>query len=252
MIYAMYFSPTGSSKKNAIEVAKIFDNEFISLDLTVLNAIKLPTFTKDDLVIFSCPVYMGRIYTGVFKALEKIQGHGASCMGLATYGNRHYDEALNELCTFAKSKDFRPISAAALIGQHTYGTIATGRPNEEDLNQTRNFFTKVKRDFLKGDMKELSSLTTFQSTEACWGGRFRPLTSDQCTACGLCSRECPTQAISYDNYKDIDDEKCIACFRCIKVCPVHAKNMNTSKYEEFAEAFTLKLAKERENQYFKS
>ena len=48
----------------------------------------------------------------------------------------------------------------------------------------------------------------------------------------------------------VDPERCISCFRCIRNCPVHAKNMDTPEYREFAEMFTEKLSKRRENEYF--
>jgi len=119
------------------------------------------------------------------------------------------------------------------------------------LEETRKFFQKVRVEFLNGNIKELSSFTSFENNEGGKGGRFRPLTSDSCIECGLCAEKCSTQAINYDNYKEIDNEKCIACFRCIKICPVKAKNIDTTEYKEFAETFTLKLAEKRENQYFK-
>ena len=46
---------------------------------------------------------------------------------------------------------------------------------------------------------------------------------NKCTACGLCIKNCPADAISYVNEKAfIDEKKCIKCARCIAVCPVKA------------------------------
>jgi ferredoxin len=251
MIYSIYFSPTGTSKTNALEVAKVFDENFTSIDLTVLDNANFPEITKDDLVIFSFPVYSGRIFSGIFAALEEIKGNGAPCICLVNYGNREYDDSLKEVCTFAKSKGFVPFASSALIGQHTYGSIAVGRPNRDDLKETREFFQKVKVEFLQGNIKELSAFTSFENNQVGKRGNFRPLTSDSCIECGLCAKNCPTQAINYVNYKEIDNEKCIACFRCITICPVKAKNIDIPQYKEFAKGFTLKLAAKRENQYFK-
>jgi ferredoxin len=44
---------------------------------------------------------------------------------------------------------------------------------------------------------------------------------EKCTACGICKRECPAEAIGGD--KDIvhtvDQDKCIKCNTCFEVCP---------------------------------
>ena len=82
------------------------------------------------------------------------------------------------------------------------------------------------------------------------GGGYHPDTNELCNKCGMCVRMCPVNAISKDDCKTIDDN-CIACFRCIRICPQHAKNMdNNKKYQEFAKAFSEKLANPRENEYF--
>lgn len=47
--------------------------------------------------------------------------------------------------------------------------------------------------------------------------------SDECTACGACMEECPTEAISTGDEKySIDPEKCVDCGACEAVCPVGA------------------------------
>jgi len=47
--------------------------------------------------------------------------------------------------------------------------------------------------------------------------------TDECINCGVCTSECPTDAISEagDKYV-IDAEKCTDCGACADVCPVDA------------------------------
>jgi len=42
--------------------------------------------------------------------------------------------------------------------------------------------------------------------------------SDKCTACGLCARWCPADAIVVDDHAQIDDAQCIGCGQCYAVC----------------------------------
>lgn len=52
-----------------------------------------------------------------------------------------------------------------------------------------------------------------------------PLTSpSKCTACGICPKECPGDAISLNPLR-IDAEKCIGCGKCIGICPERAFNV---------------------------
>jgi len=46
--------------------------------------------------------------------------------------------------------------------------------------------------------------------------------SDDCTACGACMDECPTEAISEGDIYVIDPELCTDCGACADVCPVEA------------------------------
>jgi len=51
------------------------------------------------------------------------------------------------------------------------------------------------------------------------------INQDDCVSCGLCAKNCPTDAISKTEDKTyvIDQEKCIKCGICLTVCPDKAK-----------------------------
>ena len=41
-----------------------------------------------------------------------------------------------------------------------------------------------------------------------------------CIGCGLCKRNCPSEAITVENFNaKIDPEKCTGCGTCIEKCP---------------------------------
>jgi NAD-dependent dihydropyrimidine dehydrogenase PreA subunit len=43
---------------------------------------------------------------------------------------------------------------------------------------------------------------------------------DECTACGACMDECPSDSISAGDFYTIDPETCTDCNACADVCPV--------------------------------
>ena len=46
--------------------------------------------------------------------------------------------------------------------------------------------------------------------------------SDDCTACGTCIDECPSQSITEGDIYKINPDTCTDCGDCAEVCPVEA------------------------------
>ena len=247
---AVYFSATGTSKRNVEALAKTYAADYRTIDLTRFDSAKEEQyFSRDDLVIIGAPVYSGRIYCGAAERFHTLHGDQTPCLITVTYGNRHYDDALLELKDLMTQQGFRVIAGAALIGEHTYGDIQKGRPNDQDLEETIRFAERIREELASDQVSEPVIPGKHPYRDGGNGGGFRPLTDDSCNRCHLCEKECPQGAI-HEDCITIDGNRCIACFRCIRICPVGAKNMNTPEYTDFARDFSNKLAKRRENEYF--
>ena len=244
-VTAVYFSPTGNTKKSVETMAAAISEQYEVLDLTVMankNAEK--EFSADDLVIFGMPVYAGRIPMVAAPRLEGLKGNQTPCIIVATYGNRHYDDALGEMEDIAKEHGFVVKGAAAVIGRHTYGEIQMNRPDADDLAACAAFA----KDAAVSDGMKAMVPGNRPYKDGIPGGSYKPLTSATCVGCGVCKEGCPVGAIGDDFM--VNPEVCIACFRCIRNCPVGAKNMDTEAYNTFAAGFTAKLAERRENEFF--
>lgn len=250
-IYAVYYSPTYTSKKNAVSIAKEFSNDVTEVDMTILS--KEPSvseFTENDVVVFGAPVYGGRLYKGFAEKLKTLKGNKTPCVITTTYGNYDFEDALVEMKDIVESNGFVPFAGAATLGEHTFGKIAIGRPDADDIKKNSDFAKKAVAKLKKGDLTlEVTGNKPYKDGGN--GGKFRPLTDKNlCSNCGWCAENCPVGAISKEDTSVIDENKCISCFRCIKNCPRGAKNMDTPDYNSFAVGFTEKLSKKCENKYF--
>lgn len=246
-VTAVYFSPTDTSRKGVCAIAKTLDGTSNEIDLTCHG--ENAKFGSNDVVVFGAPVYGGRLFKGFVERLSGIQGDKTPCVITVTYGNRDYDDALLEMHDLVIANGFVPIAAAALIGQHTYGSIQVGRPNKDDLDEDVLFAEKIVNKLKSGDFSIPDIPGNRPYREGGNGGSFIPLTNDNCVNCGNCVAECPMQAIGADN-RTIKTDKCIACFRCIRRCPVSAKHIDIPAYNEFAAMFTEKLKAPKSNIYF--
>ena len=246
-VTAVSFSPTGGSQKGALSIARELDPNCSFLDLTLQ-----PPAAREPLAQriwwFSRPGLLG---PPSFSCNRPILHAARSKYPLHCHRDlrqQDFDDALLELAQLVTPLGFRPLAAAALVAQHTYGEIAVGRPDQADLEQNVLFAQQVRQKLDQGGTTPPAIPGNFPYREG-GAGTFHPKTSDACVHCGLCVRECPVGAIDAEDPSRIDAAHCLSCFRCIKVCPTGAKNMNTPAYRTFASAFSLKLRERKDNLY---
>lgn len=249
------FSPTGTSRKNLLAVVSgMKEMECQHIDITYNIPSDMNTLGREDLVFFSVPVYGGHVPSIALQRMNKVRGEGTSAILLVTYGNRDFEKALNQLEDFVLERGFRPIAAAAMLGEHSYSNpcnpIAVGRPDAADLTSAKEFGVKLWKEKLSEYVEVPSEISTrkMPKVKTPWLNMLRfvwfvlgyqrqqkknpvkiypSAPAAQCTHCGKCVDLCPTQAIAIGKEEVTDSNRCIRCCACVKGCPSGARTFDS-------------------------
>lgn len=143
-VTGVYFSPAGSTKTvvetTVDELARLFKAEcrYISLN-TPSDRAQEYQFAPDELVVFGCPVYAGRLPNKISPDFARcLHGEGTPAVALVTYGGRAYDNALAEMCELLTKNNFKPAAGGAFLCRHVFSDkLAAGRPDAADLSELR-------------------------------------------------------------------------------------------------------------------
>lgn len=261
-VWAAWFSATGTTEKVVCKIAGRLAEQFgvplKTFDFTLPEARKEPkTFGPGDLVVLGTPVYAGRIPNLLLPYVSSITGPGAVGVPVSCYGNRNYDDALMELRNTMAANGFAVVAGAAFSCEHSFSDIqGGGRPDVSDLTIASGFadsvFHKLQAlDTVEGlapvYVKGNDPVGPYYQPRDRQGNpisilKAKPLTSEACTKCGKCARECPLGSIDREDPTRMVG-KCMKCNRCVKGCPVKAKYFDDAGYlyhrEELEAQFTL-------------
>lgn len=225
-LYALYFSPTGGTKKvlDIICSAWVCKKEYINLsDIPKLDL--SITFNENDICIVSVPSFSGRVPQFIIPILQHLQGNKAKAILISTYGNRAFDDTLLELKNTMEQSGFLCYCALAAVTRHSvlpkYGA---GRPASDDIAELKAFSIQcrniLKEPFFPIDVPGNKPYRKYVSIP------ITPKAGKQCINCGLCYQKCPVHAIPGDNYRKCNANICISCLQCITVCPKKARHVN--------------------------
>ena len=110
-IVGAYFSPTGGTRRALEEICGLLDAPWDRLELAGPEKGSC-ALGREDLLVLALPVYAGQ-RPAVPGLLDGLAGEETPCLLVATYGNRHYDDALAQMRRELGERGFRCVGAAA-------------------------------------------------------------------------------------------------------------------------------------------
>ena len=252
-IHLIFFSPTRTTQTTLEAIAAETGCTLANpLDLTHRAATEVPRLGTDDLVLVGMPVYAGRLPALAVERFKEIKGQGASVVPIVVYGNRHYDDALIELYDLCCDQGFRPIAAAAFLGEHSFSTttlpLSHGRPDSADLKKAAEFGQNLSRsgqklELVPGNRPYKERMQSF--------GAALGVDAAACTQCGQCIEHCPTGGMHQTaTAVEADPDLCIWCMACERVCPEHALSLSHEKVKASAQKLHEFFSERREPELF--
>lgn len=225
---ALYFSPTGGTKKIAEHIASSLSDSAQYEDLTVSS--RELAFGPEDFAVIAAPVFGGRVPSPVAERLSRLRAEGTPAAVVVVYGNRAFEDALLELRGLAEGRGFKVMAAAAFIARHSIAPeFGSGRPDAADFLKMDEFARRIRERLEYASPESLPTAIVpgnlvFRKYD---GVPLHPSASRvKCGKCGKCAAECPVGAIPASDPAKTDKDKCITCMRCVTVCPHYARSLN--------------------------
>ena len=249
MLYNIYFSPTGGTKKVADILVGNLGGEVCGVDICC--DIEKMSLQAEDVCLVSVPSFAGRVPQIAVERIKKISGNGAKAILNCVYGNREWDDTLTELQDTLDACGFVCVAAVAAVAEHSiFRQFAAGRPDKDDAKELIEFARKITAKLDSGVCGDLNLAGCHGTYKDLPNIPFKPEANDSCDKCGICAAGCPVGAIDKADPRKTDKDRCISCMRCRDICPQNARDLDPVFMQAAAEKMAPKLGGHKKNYLF--
>ncbi len=239
MVNLFHFSPCGTTEKCAKLILEGMGETAKSVDLLSPEVAKAG---PADVSIVAFPVYGGHVAPVILERLDIALEEAGKAVGIVVYGNRDYENALNEIHEYLTGRGFEVVALVGAVAQHSLcAKIGAGRPDAEDASALKYIGVQIAEKLGTNDEVPLEFPKAPDIKPYALG--VSPLTNEDCIACGICADECPTQVIEVDD-EAVSPAQCLGCTLCIQVCPEDAREL-PAEAAAMIEQFLSATASER-------
>ena len=249
MLYSVYFSPTGGTKKVMDCLQSVWDFcEEIDLSDPSLNFSQFH-FGSDDLCLIGVPSFEGRVPPLALQRISAMKADDTPCVLVTVFGNRDFNDTLLELEDTVLAIGFKPFAAISAVAHHSILTqYAVGRPDADDQAELKDFAAKIK-DKAKNPVAPVA-VPGNRPYIVIHVPSAQPLfNADSCIQCGQCAEKCPAQAISHEDYS-IDTARCIHCMRCVSLCPTKARFLDVDHLQKLSTLIAKRFEGRKPNRIY--
>lgn len=236
VLHNIYFSGKGTTKICAECIGAGLHLEEKSYDWRKQPCETRLEIPREDVLLFSMPVYGGFIPRMCAEMAVNLKGSQTPAIIAAVYGNRHYDDALLQMKDLLTAQGFWVIAAGAFLAEHSiFPAAAAGRPDEKDRAAMAAFSAECSRMLSDLDQAQYGEIQVpgkaGYDAQSFKGVPFQPDGDKACNGCMACVDACPKKAIDSKHPCETDKELCISCGACISVCPTGARNYHGDAYQ---------------------
>lgn len=229
----LYFSGTGNSKYVAEQIAKVTNDELVSIN-EKLKYNHTGKITVQDRLVFVVPTYAWRIPKLVREWILKTNFENAkNTWFVMTCGSEigNAEKYNKKLCN---AKGFNYMGSAQVVMPENYIAMFDSPTGEE----IEKIFTKADKEIenIANQIKQNKPFATPRNNiqDKFMSGPvnmlFYPMfvkdkdfyADDKCTNCGKCVKICPLNNIEIKNNKPVWNKNCTHCMACISYCPTSA------------------------------
>ncbi|MEG0559180.1 MAG: EFR1 family ferrodoxin [Muribaculaceae bacterium] len=234
-----FFSGTGNSKWIAEQLAKRLDDRIISISDAIVNKEFKFTLTEEESVGWVFPTYSWGPAPIVLDFISKMHLYGYSaksyCYMACTCGDdiglsvKVWRKALGGILGNAAFSVQMPNNYILLPGFDVDSDAIAQEKLDNAQERLDNIALRITEHFtgedvVTGNFKWLKTRLIYPIfRKFAMSAKSFKVTTDKCTSCGLCQKNCPTHNIHL-NDRGIPywDNNCAMCLRCIHSCPTRA------------------------------